>query len=511
MKHVSATQVGAFNDCQRKWYMRYVVGLKTPRTPQQELGTSIHASLEHYLLTGEIRDDAYKEYVEAALPFLPPPKQPGHLIEHKFLLPTFKGGPLWMGVIDLGIDEEPPIVCDHKTTSDFRYAKTPEEMERDTQLGSYAKWVQTEQQKALGYSTGVIVQLLYLHTRRKTMAKRVKHVETVLTPEQVSAIWKRDLEVVRQMVVAEQVKRVEDLPPTTSACMKYGGCPYRSTCGLGVITNPGKKRKNDMSSFLERMKAKKAAEQPAASGGNNDPSAPSIPPSQTENVVPDDAAPRTTPVPTEEEKAAAAAAAEEKKKKSRGRPKLTAEQKEANKKKRAAERLIAKAQAAKAEADAAEAAAKAAETPAPEAPAAPPVEESAPAPAPESPPPASVPATAPPAAIKPSEFTEKPHEAVAVAGFTLYIDCWPVKGNGARAILFDDWITAILHDINKEVDVADYRLLGFQQEKLALQAGLEKHIDEVPPVLIVSTASSVAKDALQTLIPHAAQVIRAMR
>jgi hypothetical protein len=102
-------------------------------------------------------------------------------------------------------------------------------------------------------------------------------------------------------------------------------------------------------------------------------------------------------------------------------------------------------------------------------------------------------------------------EEIAQEGFTLYVDCWPVKGNGVPAVLFDDWILPIIADINKEVDVADYRLLGFQQEKLALQAGLEKHLGAVPPVLIISTASSVGKDALQTLIPHAAQVIRAMR
>jgi hypothetical protein len=506
MKHVSATQVGAFNDCARKWYLRYVTGIKMPQTPPQILGSSIHKSLEYYMTMGEILDDEFKEYVEAAIPFLPPPAQAGHLLEHKFLLPTFEGGPLWMGVIDLGVDEEPPVVCDYKTTSDFRYVKTPAEMESDTQLCSYAKWVQTEQQRANGYMTGVIVQLLYLHTRRKTKEKRVMQVETVLTPEQVNAIWMRDLAVVRRMVVAEQLKNVEELSPTIASCSKYGGCPYRTQCGLEIVTNPGRKKKNDMSSFLDRMKAKQGEQ---TSGGNNDPTVLPI-----EGVIPGDGAPRTTPVLTEEEKAAAAVEVEVEKK-SRGRPKLTEAQKEANKKKRAAERLLAKAAAAQAEADAAEEAATA--------PPPPPAAE---------PPPAQSPAQAlkaamaaknaaaptteqtvdaPPAAVQVTRETVVGTCADTREGFTLYIDCWPVKGNGVSAVLFDDWIVSVIKDINDEIDVTDYRLLSFTQEKLALQAGLEKHLGSVPHVLVLSTTSSVAKDAMQTLIPHAAQVIRAMR
>jgi hypothetical protein len=496
MRNVSATQVTTFVDCARKWYLRYVAGIKTPRTPQQELGSHVHKGIEHYLRTGEIAVDDRQAYVEAAKDFLPEPAQDGHLIEHKFILPTFKDGPPWVGYIDLGIDDEPPIVCDHKTTSDFRYAKTPAEMEEDTQLCSYAKWVQGEQQKSLGYSTGVIVQLLYLHTRRKTKAKRVKLVETVLTPEQVNAIWKRDLETVRQMVAAEQVKNVENLPPNTRACTKYGGCPYRKQCGLEIETNPGRGKRNAMSSFLERMKAKKA-EAAAAKGGNSDPTEPAIPPEQA-GVVPPDGASRTTPVPDEKPEAAPEAKPD-KPKTRRGRPRMTEAEKEARKKERAAKKLLEKARKAQEEAEAAK---KAAETPEPASepePEAAPTPEPAPEPAPEP--------------VSPSEFTQPVGEsAISVAqGFTLYVDCWPVKGNGAPAVLFDDWITSIIADINNEVDVADYRLLGFQQEKLALQAGLEKHLDKIPPVLIVSTSSSVAKDALQTLIPHAVQVIRAMR
>lgn len=475
MKNVSATQISAFQDCARKWYLRYVKGIETLKTNQQVLGSGIHKALELYLKTGKILDDEFKSYVEAAVPYLPAPSK-DNLIELEFFLPTFDGGPKWHGFIDLLIDEDVPVVHDHKTTSDFRYAKTPAEMERDTQLCSYAKYVQSTQIKHLGSPTNVIGRLLYLHTRRKTLEKRSMLVETTLTPTTVNAIWKRDLEIVRQMVVVREAASVEDLPPTTSSCMKYGGCAYRTQCGLAIETNPGRKRAMDMSSFLERMKA-----QQTATSGNGTaaviPGQAGIP----QIVPPDAASPITTTTATQ-------ATTEPTK---RGRPQLTDAEKEVNKKKRAAERMLEKARKAQEEAEAAAAAATA--------PANPPVQiEQTPA-ASES---------APESTPTPTQ-TSTPNGK----GFSLYIDCYPVKGGDqTRAVvLFDDWITSVVHDINSEVEVLDYRLLGFAQEKLALQAGLEKHIETVPPVLIVSTTSSIAKDALQTLIPHAREVVRAMR
>ncbi len=514
MRNVSATQITTFRDCARKWYLRYIKGIETPKTPQQVLGSDIHSSIEYYLKTGKIKQNDCADYVEAAVPHLPVPKQETNLVEHEFFLPTFPGGPLWHGFIDLLIDEAEPVVHDHKTTSDFRYAKTPAEMEQDTQLGSYARYVQTTQIEHLGAPTNVIARLLYLHTRRKTLDKRSKLVTTILTPTTVNAIWERDLEIVRQMVVVREAVTVEELPPTTSSCMKYGGCAYRLQCGLAIETNPGRKRAMDMSSFLERMKAQQAA---TATPGNGAAAAPSPTPTVPSVIVPPDAASPVTPINTT---AAGDASAEPTK---RGRPQLSEAEKEANKKKRAAERMLEKARKAQEEAEAAVAAASSL-APAPvAAPAPAPAAAPAPAPAPAVPiatpavpiatPAVPIATPAVPIATPAVPIATPAPIAVAAAapGFALYIDCFPVKGIAAGVVLFDDWIMNVIHDINNKVEVLDYRLLGFAQEKLALQAGLEKHMTTVPPVLIVSTSSSVAKDALQTLIPHAREVVRAMR
>ena len=487
MKHVSATQVKLFTSCPRAWFCRYKLGIKTPKTPAQILGSDVHKALEIYLLTGKVTDDdRLRPFVEAAIPHLPTPPVHPSLVERQELLETFPGGPLWVLVIDLLIDTTPPTIHDHKTTSDFRYALTPAEIQEDTQCVSYTRWLHLQQDEP----TDVRARLLYLNTRNKT--KIAFPVDAILTPAQVNLIWQRDLLVVRAMVAANDLQAPEQLPANTQSCGNYGGCPYRTNCGLEIITNPGKRSRIIMSDFVARLKAAQAAAAAGTNGTTGQVAATDVP------VVSPDMADPTTPIPEPATETPAEAAP-----KGRGRPSMTDEEKAAAKKKRAAERAVAKAQAALAKAQ----------------------EELAPAPKvilvpPTAPPAAPVApamvATAAPGTEGQTITIPAPPDAVfswsvPAAGFFLYIDCFPVKPAGITAVLFDDWISGVVKTINENLDEGDFRLLGFSKEKLALSAGIETHLDRVPPILIVSTSSSLAKDALQTLIPHAAVVIRAMR
>ena len=503
MKHVSATQVRLFTSCPRAWFCRYKLGIKTPKTPAQDLGSNVHEVLEIYLLTGQITDvPILRPFVEAAIPHLPTPPIHPSLVERRAFLDTFPGGPKWMLVIDLLIDTTPPTIHDHKTTSDFRYALTPAEIQEDTQCVSYTKWLQLQQDEP----TDVRARLLYLNTRNKT--KIAFPVDAILTPAQVTKIWARDLLVVRAMVAANDLQAPEQLPANTRSCGNYGGCPYRTNCGLEIITNPGTRSKIIMSDFVARLKAAQAA----AAGTNGttgqvvqvvapdmaDPTTPVVAVVLHGQVV---TAGPTTPVAVQPEAAP----------KGRGRPTMTDEEKEAAKRKRTAERALAKAQAALAKAQEDLAPAPKVILVPPTAPAATQVATTLVAAAPV--------ATAAPGTTgqtitipAPPEYqVTTPAKTGAGPGFFLYIDCFPVKPSGITAVLFDDWISGVVKTINENLDEGDFRLLGFSKEKLALSAGIETHLDRVPPILIVSTSSSLAKDALQTLIPHAAVVIRAMR
>jgi len=470
IERVSASQISGFVDCERKWYHRYVDKVRFPSTVAQERGSGIHKAIEHYLLTGKILDNEWKKFVIAAQPFLPTPGGTvDFLVERKFLMPTFEGGPQYIGFIDLLVDQdpEPPLLRDFKTTSDFRYCKTPKEMEEDVQLVAYAKWLMREQDLQKESPSPIKASLLYLHTRRVNVQTNL--VETELTRWQVDAIWERDMRRVRRMMAVAEIGCVDDVPPTTASCKKYGGCEYQGLCGLGPLSGISKtnisKRSSNMSSFLDKLKAAVPASAPVAGA---------TPPEVASGVVPPDAADNTTPIPPPE--TATIAATEPPK--TRGRKKLTDAEKAFNKIEKMREKL-AEAEAAAAEPPATE--------PATEPPVAPPATEPAPAPAPA------------PVAVAP-----------ATTGFALFIDCIPVKGNQGQMVLFDDWIAGVIADINETVDVADYRLLKYQEEKMALQTGIEKHIATVPPVLVVRD-SGVGKDALTTLIPHAMVVTRAIR
>ena len=478
IKQVSASQISSFNDCARKWYHRYVDKVRFPSTPAQLRGTGIHKSIEHYLLTGEILDNEWKKFVEAAIPYLPAPGGPiRFFVEHKFLMPTFDGGPRIIGFIDLLIDmDDGPAVAlrDFKTTSDFRYCKTPKEMEEDIQLNKYAKYLMREQERLNLPPSPIPTGLLYLHTKRVKVQTRL--VETELTQWQVDEIWERDMRRVRQMMSVAEISCVDDVPPTTASCGKYGGCEYAGLCGLPTRVNPGvrsKRSSEDMGSFLDKIKKSRNNNSKPEGAPVADAKPPEVVAKPADGVVPEDAASPVTEVVAE-----TAPPVDPPKK---GRKKMTDAQKAFNK----VEKMKKKMEEAEAEAKAIADAEATADVVAEE------VAEAEEAPEPE-------PAPAPVAA------------ATNTTGFALFIDCLPIKGVKDQMVLFDDWIAGIIADINENIDVADYRLLKFQEEKMALQAGIEKHIDTVPAVLIVRD-SGVGKDALTTLIPHARKVTRAMR
>jgi len=567
-------------------------------------GTAIHKAIETYLLENRIEDNEWAKFVIAAKDHLPVPGDE-FIVEKFFQLPTPAGVP-WIGYIDLLENRDPVRVRDYKTTSDFRYAKTPHELAHNTQLISYAKHCYEE-----GHVGPLELGHVYLHTRRKTPTVLYNH--TIVNQPHVEVEWQKRLAVVDRMVIARQTESADDVEPNPNSCGMYGGCPHRSRCGLSDnrsitarigLTNT--KGNNSMSNFLDSLKQTQAAQAaaapptaplgtpaaappaPPAAAPPTAPlgtpaAAPPAPPAAAPptaplgtpaaapqipfGVVPPDAPPRTTTA------ADAAAAA-----KPKGRKKLT----EAEKAQRKAQKALEKAQQLAAEAaalqgggtaaapDAAPPAAQppqapSAAPPAPAVPPAPPVASQsvppappsqvqqpaaappAPAPAPPAPPAAAPPAppaaappapaaappaaappaAAPPAAAPPAAAPPAPPAAAPVGatgtmpagshhpGVVLYVDCMPVKGphkNGV-SVLFEDWYAEIAKGIAEAANVADYRMLDFSAEKVALTQAIVAAFKAgcVPPVLIVNSGSFGARDALSALIPFASNVVRGLR
>lgn len=239
--HTSASQAKNWLQCPRIWYADKVLKIKKPTTEAMLRGTAIHEAIEHYLLTGEVLDCEWAEYVEAAREHLDPLVKAADtqfVVEGKMLRETFFGGPKWLGYKDLEIVQHNPHaevsvrILDYKSTSDRKYAKTPAELSEDLQLNSYAKQTFDDRPNLKTIRLGH----LYLLTKNK---KKIGWtVWTEVDREQVEKVWARTLNVVREIMDTVKVMglsgdKFEDLTPNTDSCGMYGGCFFRNRCGIG--------------------------------------------------------------------------------------------------------------------------------------------------------------------------------------------------------------------------------------------------------------------------------------
>lgn len=256
---VSPSQVDSYRKCPRYWFNAYVLKDRGPTPEFMFRGTAIHAAIETYLKTGEVpielaaSDDPsgklwqVMEFVQAAIPHLPKPiidpywdewKKKGDgglMLEQAGEIGTWVdpgdgsgGGPTWFQYIDL-VEAYPDraTITDTKTTSDFRYAKTPEELSHNVQLIANAKWL-----FSISDYTKVTLRHLYLLTKTKRPKAMVVSVE--VTREHVEAEWYNILTTVREMHSWAKLAptTAEPLPPNTDHCSAYGGCQFRSKCGF---------------------------------------------------------------------------------------------------------------------------------------------------------------------------------------------------------------------------------------------------------------------------------------
>jgi hypothetical protein len=259
----SASQHGAFQRCQRYWYYGWIERLPRPTSDAMQRGKDIHTEIEHYLLNGNVRDSSYTEaklnyrpYVEALVPYLPPPKHEDLIIEHPVLMDTGLGVE-WVGFIDIGFSGSPILrIRDTKSTSNFRYAKTPVELAENIQVISYAVWAYN----VVGYSGSIDLGHLYVQTEKNRVPKKPKtmEVDVVLDQWHVLDVWARELKVVSEMKAAALVPSAHELPPNTNSCGMYGGCPYRNECGIDLSMSAllNKNKGKNIMGFLDKIKNK---------------------------------------------------------------------------------------------------------------------------------------------------------------------------------------------------------------------------------------------------------------
>lgn len=442
MTTYSASQIATAEDCLRKWAWDKIDGIKGDPNPHAQFGTATHDHLEAWLKAKTIPPDDTPEGVtaQAMIPALPPPQSVNpDDVEIKFglMLGDFE----FVGYIDLWVpNRDPrPLVCDHKTTGNLAYAKTPATLITDPQATLYGAW-------GMHHTNRTDIDLLWNYGTRHKRPKVLPVLATV-TADDINPRLEQTIETARTLqAIHDSGVPAKDVPYDAAACEKYGGCPYRDRCNLTPqeILRSHMANEKTKGNFLAELRAKKASK----SKGNGKAALPHPPPAKTPTIaVPESPInPPEAPVEVLVEYEAAPVP-EPAPKRGRGRPKGS--------------------------------------------------KNDAPPPAPPSAP--AAPASAPQAA-------PRPH------GFTLYVDCLPVKhAEGVDAPQrASDYVEAAMRVIRKAHGVGHYKLIGFGKGPGLLAVGVEEHLREHPPTsgsIYLTTRSNEERDCLQAFANAAAVVI----
>jgi len=455
LHHVSASQVDLFRRCPRLWFYERVLDKRRPASPAMLGGKEIHTKIETWVQTGELpaADDPHFGLVVGASQIIV--RHPRLRVELEFKIETYKGGPDWVGFIDLFDPDAVPVkITDHKTISDLRYIKTPEEIRTNVQMISYAKWAIDEFKQ-----DSAAVGHLYYRTRGK--AKVIEGPIEVVDRQHVEEQWGDFLGTVREMVAVSEADNRDpmEVPPNTESCGMYGGCYFRQDCGLFPslfqIKSSPKKENQNMATLSEKLAAKNGTPVVATDTcprclGNKLIDVDGIKKICTDckgsgvfsgaSLIPPDAPPRTDQPgdPTAEEAGA-------KKKKSKKKdPEIVIKVEGADGVMR-------------------------------------PIEEAA-----------------PPAPISTRKTPKKAP--------TIYVDCYPLKGED-RPVPFEEWLAPIQQAIAETNNVPDYGMIPYTA-KAVLAAAIQMSLDTLPEILYVKQSHRASDVFLEVVAPYSKKLVQ---
>lgn len=219
-RHVSPSQINTFARCPRKWlYSRTAPRSETPAT---RFGSKVHTILEDWLLHRKPPNPKTPEgrCALAGMQHLPMPRTDGLHIEAELLM--HYDNVKYVGRIDfMMLDEDSVLIGDHKTTKDFRYAKTEDELLDDPQRIIYSHWAAEKYQVQEVHAKWVYYQrspaesmTVEFKESRAGIADRFKQLHNKYSLPIIQADINDPLSVSRNL----------------EACGDFGGCPYRAQC-----------------------------------------------------------------------------------------------------------------------------------------------------------------------------------------------------------------------------------------------------------------------------------------
>lgn len=236
--------------CARRWHFQYVQGIPQPSSPSQALGTALHGCIERYIEPEMGPVDAWdtvsaeaKRLFLAIKPIVDEVIAEGIVsVEEKMELEL--AGVLVNGRIDV---RKSRGVLDWKTSSDIaRYAKTPGQLRRSTQMVLYAKWLSQQE----GVSFPLEVEHVYVQTKSKPLVERVK---AKIDRGSLDVALDGIIVLLEEMKVAAAETDVTKLKADRTKCRQ---CPYNNICP--------KEENKTMASLLSRLTSSATPEVKAA-------------------------------------------------------------------------------------------------------------------------------------------------------------------------------------------------------------------------------------------------------
>ena len=333
----SSSMVSEWLECERKFAFQYIAGHKKPATKATTLGTQIHDVLEHYLKGHGWDFATYPEAAKLAshlAPLLPEPKTWGLIVEGEWRNESHPRH-AWSGRIDWILYALSPKlrikIGDHKSTSSIaKWAKSEDDLRENVQAILYAWHALATIEATLEAMVDEDVPTYAVLDLAQTVEEidlQWTYVQTTgkpsPTPRTLTLSKKHILDRMSLIDdVAEGMSHALDtvtdpneLQPTTSACHKYGGCPFAPMCKMTTkqrISATMSQAAPGMS-MIDQLKAKAAAARAltegAASATAAQAPAATTAPSTPKPPTPPAATSTGAPAPSALERARAAAAA----------------------------------------------------------------------------------------------------------------------------------------------------------------------------------------------------------
>jgi hypothetical protein len=223
--------------CLRRLWYYAVEGRDEPGSASQGVGLKVHDEIERNITTGEMTLGPIALTAKAQIP----KPGPGLLVEHALErgLITCAGVPVVghidlvsfrgvnVGASDFGDVQDPPgtiEIRDWKTSSDFRYAKTGDELRENVQMLTYGRYG-----LARWDPTFVRLTHVYIHTKKRSLPA-INRSTGPMRPDEILGGWESVEAVGRKIRHVVRADRAEDVDANTRACGAFRGCPHRSYC-----------------------------------------------------------------------------------------------------------------------------------------------------------------------------------------------------------------------------------------------------------------------------------------